>query len=405
VVVAVLALCAPSAGQLAAENGHANRTQLAADCKPLAANDAVHQRWVLGENAMNGLSNQLFGTYSYAPVAMLWGVNLVVGDVYSRSSFEVKVKKYEGWLEAPFSSFFDWQHFQRFWLERGLVTAQASEFHESCAARMPVVEVLRVPHFYCQKDAVIMKMLTSTGLQHPIANHSLVLRFDSLRPKFTALYNFWKGGLRTKLLLLTVHRSLLPAPPLQAVASAMLAALPVFIVAHLRLEADFLLYHKKDFNAELQTAVEAVRSHRCLLQHVPRDTALYVASGLFNSSEASQQGQEQQLLAALRGLGFRHIHTRQSLLSGILQGLSQTQAQGQGEALRETVRTLLPEQAAMVDLVVSRSAACFVPAHASSSFSYMAQRMRSLDNGQVLRYGDINERNYGKSFKFKEWGV
>ena len=74
-------------------------------------------------------------------------------------------------------------------------------------------------------------------------------------------------------------------------------------------------------------------------------------------------------------------------------------------ALSHTIQALAPEQAALVDLTISRSCQCFVSSHYSSSFSYMAQRMRVMDKGQVLRYPEIGDVNFGKSGYFKQWGL
>lgn len=197
----------------------------------------THTKWLIAENAMNGLSNQLFGIYSYVPVAILWNVSLVVGEVFTRTSFENEVKKYEGWLSVPFSSFFDWQHFSSTWARRGIASIEVGAFNNSCTAqRIPTRVVTREPHFWPNKDLIINRMLEKSSIPIPVPKNT-ILQFDPVYPKLTAMYNFWKGGLRNKLLLLQVHRSIRPAPHLQRIIDAIVATLPgVFYVAHVRLE-------------------------------------------------------------------------------------------------------------------------------------------------------------------------
>ena len=206
-------------------------------CVTLPSPYNVKRTWVKGENAMNGLSNQLFGIYSYVPVALLWNVSLIVGDVYSRDSFQNAMAKYEGWNSMPFSSFFDFDHFQTTWLKRGLTVLELAQFEKACGfEKYQSLTVTREPAFWPNKDLVINQMLEKAEISLPLPDYT-VLQFDALRPKFTAMYNYWKGGMRNKLLLLHVHRSLRPAKAIRDVVSAVLRELPnPFFVAHVRLE-------------------------------------------------------------------------------------------------------------------------------------------------------------------------
>lgn len=208
-------------------------------CKELPFPLNTKTKWLIAENAKNGLSNQLFGIYSYVPVALLWNVSLVVGEVFTRTSFENEVKKYEGWLTLPFSAFFDWQHFSESWVRRGIAMTEIGTFNNSCtASKIPVSVVTREPHFWPNKDLVINKMLEKSSIPMPVPKNT-ILQFDPVYPKLTAMYNFWKGGLRNKILLLQVHRSVRPAPHLQRIIDAILATLPdVFYAAHVRLEGE-----------------------------------------------------------------------------------------------------------------------------------------------------------------------
>jgi hypothetical protein len=178
-------------------------------------------------------------------------------------------------------------------------------------------------------------------------------------------------------------------------------------------------------------AISTLDAHRCL-RNAPRSAegtlsqppALYVASGLFNTTNApalkdgsgrvditASTGQAGVLLRRIQALGFRTVYTRDSVLQSIMardvdtNQLSNATAVQAHAKLRQLVSSLAPEQAALVDLTISRACGCFLSAHYASSFSYMAQRMRQMDNGQVLRYPEITADNFGASSKFKQWGV
>jgi hypothetical protein len=196
-----------------------------------------------------------------------------------------------------------------------------------------------------------------------------------------------------------------------------------------------LLHENVSFESGLEQALSTLAAHSCL-QHERRRAAdgtlvnapaLYVASGLFNSSvtgmlstlhsgassvgAASSVGLQraQLVLQRLQKLGFRDIFTRESLLNDVIlqapaPGGNETALQAH-RVLVQHIRSLVPEQAALVDLRISRASTCFLSSHYASSFSYMAQRLRSLDRGQVLRYPEITDADYGVSSKFKQWGV
>jgi hypothetical protein len=151
------------------------------------------------------------------------------------------VKKYEGWNTLPFSSFFDYEHFSMVWRRRGIDMILLDGYKHSCVPHTFTVRtVTRDPHFWPNKDAVINKMLEKSKIPLPIPENTVV-KFDDRYPKFTALYNFWKGGLKNKMVLLRVHRSLRPARHIQNVIDAVRQRLPErYLVAHIRLEGDYL---------------------------------------------------------------------------------------------------------------------------------------------------------------------
>lgn len=175
---------------------------------------------------------------------------------------------------------------------------------------------------------------------------------------------------------------------------------------------------------------------------------IYLASGLFNSTTSSGtiQGKgenriinlsvhEQRaviLLQRLQKMGFNEIYTREGVLERVVNHINgntnvnpptklnypirdnntdggvddyRLYSLSEQATLLQSIRTLVPEQSALVDLTVARSSQCFISSHYASSFSYMAQRMRVMDKGQVLRYPEIGDNNFGRSGYFKQWGV
>lgn len=228
------------------------------------------------------------------------------------------------------------------------------------------------------------------------------------------------------------------------------------------------MHEETTFEAELETALSTINTHSCLA-HLARTPSgqvidppgIYIASGLFNASTyrvinssgdginrgsatvgksvpSAHTSRADIVLQRLRAMGFSRIYTREGLLGAVLSRLAtavgsdmindsgavsgvgsgtdsttktssrytyKNLTQAELAALSHTIHTLAPEQAALVDLTVSRACHCFVSSHYSSSFSYMAQRMRVMDKGQVLRYPEIGDANFGKSGYFKQWGL
>ena len=377
----------------------------------------TEKSWIIGENAINGLCNQILGIFSYVPVAILWDVNLVVGEMFSRSSFEAAASNLENWKRVPFSTFFDWAHFSRFWLQHGLRTMEFHEYlqHNNCSFnnQSTVVTIVKDPSFWPVKNSILMEMLAKSSVPFPIPPNK-VLKLDDEHSKFTALFNYWKGGLKHKLLLLKVHNSLRPSPAVSRVLHALVDELPAdFVCVHVRLEADYLLFKKLSFDKELPAALAHIRSHKCFrsdpwASNSSRSLPIFVASGLFSggvgstSNIYSSAARAQSLLRGLGELGFSEVYTRQSLIDRVMRDAGKRSIQGIVDDF-----DLLPEVGAMVDLLISRHerCSCFVDSHQSSSFSYMAQRLRQMDGGQVLKYTEITPELFGVSEEFKQWGV
>ena len=107
-------------------------------------------------------------------------------------------------------------------------------------------------------------------------------------------------------------------------------------------------------------------------------------------------------------MGFNNMYTRETLIAKVVQKKKALHIQHDPMPtlpFNTSIFELLPEHGAYIDLLMSRQSTCFIPAHLPSSFSYMAQRMRQFDNGQVLKYTQISEENFGVSEEFKQWGV
>jgi hypothetical protein len=205
------------------------------------------------------------------------------------------------------------------------------------------------------------------------------------------------------------------------------------------------------------------RYNRTEAGEIAHPPGIYLASGLFNSTSTSfatfsSSGNDSQrsnnrsssryalskheqraatVLRRLRVMGFSEIYTREAVLDRVLARISSyntsrnsnnssnssavrsantnststsasfldTLSVKERAELQGHILSLMPEQSALVDLLISRHSQCFLSSHYESSFSYMAQRMRILDRGQVVRYPQITDRNFGKSGYFKQWGV
>ncbi len=77
----------------------------AQNCLP----DEKYHRWIIADVTPAGLSNMLFGVYSYIPVALLYNVTgIIVGPMFSRRNFQQTYEEFvlEDFVELPFSYFF-----------------------------------------------------------------------------------------------------------------------------------------------------------------------------------------------------------------------------------------------------------------------------------------------------------
>jgi hypothetical protein len=57
------------------------------DCTPTLPR-TKYNRWLLADSVPSGLCNQFSGIYSYITAAFYYNTSLIVGDLYSRTSFD-----------------------------------------------------------------------------------------------------------------------------------------------------------------------------------------------------------------------------------------------------------------------------------------------------------------------------
>lgn len=291
--------------------------------------ETYDNNWFIGDNAKNGLCNQLFGVYSQVSAAFVFNTSLVVGDIYSRYSFENYTDRKQNWLRIPFSSFFDWDHFSNIWTQRGLRVVQFRD-HEHYIANRKVTVILREPKFGPNKEQVLFKMLAINKIPFPIPANT-ILAYSNETHKVTGLFNFWKGGMRVKRYRMVLHKSFLPSKEVRDVLGTMLRYLPNgYIAAHLRIEGDYLEFENLNFEDQLQLSIKNMINSTCLRTWERKNDvfinppALFLACGLFGNPRNSSfltQTRAKLTIKALKKLGFTRIYHRLSLLRLILKDL------------------------------------------------------------------------------------
>lgn len=97
-------------------------------CRELPDNG--NKMWLMGElGEAGGLCNQLFGVFSYAPVALLYNASLIVGDMLTRLTFN-RVYQASNFVRVPFSEFFNFEHFATYWQKnRGLIVVDKNDYN------------------------------------------------------------------------------------------------------------------------------------------------------------------------------------------------------------------------------------------------------------------------------------
>lgn len=280
-------------------------------------------RWFNGVNLPNGIASQLFGIYSFVPVARLFEVNLIVNGIYTRLSFDEKHHAQPGSMALiPFSEYFDWEFFKDYWRQKRLTLLEATDYSK-CPQELPVLQVRRDPSFGPLKDEELIAMMKRSGVEVPIPPGS-VLSFVGTGQqdfKFAGLFNFRRNGFSAKQLLFKVHESLQPAPYIRSTVDAIVRALPEsFVVVHLRLEGDMMMLDATQFRIEVEKAMARVLKAQCFStlptegRRLLNTPPIYLASGLFGEGSPLMQERAKMVLSDLRALGFDQIHTRSSVL-------------------------------------------------------------------------------------------
>ncbi len=168
-----------------------------------------HNRWIITESDQSGFGNQLFGVYSYLAAAFYYNSSLIIGDIYSRTSFDLVFPMPRSrWIGLPFSSFFDWYHFSSFWKVRGVDTIERRHY-DHCPEppdRLRPIPLIREPDFWPFRYVRRMKMLQYNNLTIPLPENIIM---NLISPCHFVAFGFF---FEFPALLLDVYQSLQPAP-------------------------------------------------------------------------------------------------------------------------------------------------------------------------------------------------
>ena len=133
------------------------------ECSALVTKDLLEEKWLLADNMPGGFCNQLFGIYSYVPLARLLNVSVIVGPVFSRKSFTVTWEEFlVDYIKLPFSAFFDVDHFTRYWATKGVRVLDKRPYAR-CINKTAIVPIHR-PHFFCFKDDALLSMVAESNV-------------------------------------------------------------------------------------------------------------------------------------------------------------------------------------------------------------------------------------------------
>ena len=339
--------------------------------------------WLIGETPVTGFSNQLCAVYSYIPVAQLLKANLIIGEMYSRKNFEIKMRQYDkdidGKLTLSFKDFFDLQWFQVFWEHELKIFLVDNLKH--CLDSGNVSRRMKYIQRRKWRSASAYELLSMINASHIIypPRTGDIFRFKS-KFKMMALYNFGSEKVSdSNSLLFKVHHSIRPSEKIRDAVKSIVDFLPPkFIVAHLRIEADVIFrenvfqnhstgHEDPKFSAALPNVIGTIKNSYCILgNYISANGTIYIASGAFSGKDYSLSKQ-------------RELTMRRRILNDISSTLNIVSSR---QFLSAAQNELFPaELFAYIDLEIARRSVCFIPAHVPSSFSYTAQRMKELDAG------------------------
>ena len=133
------------------------------ECSASVTQDLLQKKWLLADNMPGGFCNQLFGMYSYVPLARLLNVSVIVGPVYSRKSFTMTYDEFLlNYIKLPFSAFFDVNHFTQYWASKGVRVLDKRTF-AGCLNKTAIVPIVR-PQFFCFNDDAIFSMVSQSNV-------------------------------------------------------------------------------------------------------------------------------------------------------------------------------------------------------------------------------------------------
>lgn len=348
--------------------------------------------WLVGETPITGFSNQLCSVFSYIPLAQLLGSNLILGEMYSRKNFEIKMRQYDREKDAKivlsFEDFFNFRWFKEFWSREKLKVYLVNDF-SSCFlyANLEKTKFIQRKKWRSATKSELLDMINLSHVSLP-PEAGTIFRFKS-KFKMMALYNF---GSDKSDLLFKILDSIRPSLKVMNAIDLIMKSLPTkFIAVHLRIEADVIFYDRNSseaflhedthFLASLPTIIGTIMNSICLRQFNSSSYALYIASGAFNGKGLLlSRNREQVMRSALKEKGFDAIYSSSDFLSA------------------SPYESFHAEILAYVDLEIARRSICFIPAHVPSSFSYLAQRVRELDKGILETHIPAPNRRYSSFF-------
>jgi hypothetical protein len=396
-------------------------------------------RWLYGEVPVTGLTNQINTIYMLLPLARLFNSSLILSPLYSRRNFEITMRQYD---KDPacrdrltFSQMIDMDSFLALAGHFGVRVQQQHQgpfaftdcLEDNVFVNQFVHSVQRA-QWRAMDDLSLLSQLQQSGYyRSPIAqNCPHVIRIKSIS-KLLGIYSFYQqtqgveqqhhGWKQTLLdMLLLIHRHIKPAAPIAARATCLresIIATTCYWAIHVRLEADVIRRRRPDkvarsirplvngphvasiaallapyqnvqwtdplFFVELSHWLYSIYSSPCFQswnQTGKPLPPLYVASGILAGLRSSNQSihpnttshtvdsRKEIVLSLLRAVGFSNIVSKLDLNSS---------RDGRWWP------PLHVELDGYVDLEVATRAECFIPAHITSSFSYLAQRFRELD--------------------------
>ncbi len=419
--------------------------------------------WLLGETIPgSSFAAQLLAIYSYVPVSFVFGADLVVSNLWTRLYMMNKndTARMTKIVPQSFSTFFDYNHFITYWSrhKRKIISLKVYNncfFHKSLndsntttslqrsqhdRSKLQfkdmktysrkfyhdITVIRRIPEFYPYERREFCKLFyfsnitTLPHFQFPFKPHQHI-RIES-RYRMTGLYSFWNDST----MLSYAYSSVKPAIPIEKIAHAIEHILPKPMIAiHLRVDDTAFDRLSKKFKEYLyEKLLASVLESPCFndyvnISHSENETTyeiikqptVYISMN-FQPDLKGAQVRKQRIIQSFLNIGFYGIYNNDRMYYLFLEQQRKIK-EGQHPEKSELndhitslslMQSLSPEQLSYVDMIVSRSSACFVPSVVPSLHSYMTARMRSLDGKVFEKYEDINVSSYGPMYFYRDWG-